>query len=62
MYFLYFPNKIEDDFWIKASSVILDGITLAKAKVLEANSIATKSTREYEVAARTPAMLIKKRK
>ena len=62
MYFLYFPNKIEDDFWTRASSVILDGITLAKAKVEEANSIATKSTREYEVAARTPAMLIKKRK
>jgi len=59
---IYFVCKIEDDFWIRASSVILDGITLAKAKVVEANSIATKSTREYEVAARSPAMLIKKRK
>ena len=59
---IYFVCKIEDDFWIRASSVILDGITLAKAKVVEANSIATKSTRKNEVAARSPAMLIKKRK
>ena len=41
---------IEDDAWIGASSVILDGVvTHAKGKLVGANSTFTKSTREYEV-------------
>ena len=53
---------IEDDVWIGASSIILDGVTLAKGTVVGANSTVTKSTREYEVVAGSPAKLIKKRK
>ena len=53
---------IEDDVWIGASSVILDGVTLAKGKVVGANSTVTKSTKEYEVVVGSPAKSIKKRK
>ena len=50
---------IEDDVWIGASSIILDGVTLAKGTVVGANSTVIKSTREYEIVAGS-AKLIKR--
>ncbi|GAB6045606.1 acyltransferase [Caminibacter profundus] len=55
------PIIIEDDVWIGANSVILDGVKVSKGCVIAAGSVVVKSTKEYGIYAGVPAKLIKKR-
>ena len=53
---------IEDDVWIGANAIILDGVSLRKGSVIGAGSIVTKSTKAYSVYCGNPARLISKRR
>ncbi len=46
---------IEDDVWIGANSVILEGVTLGEGSVIGAGSVVTKSTQPYSISAGVPA-------
>jgi len=52
---------IEDDVWIGANSVILDGVTIGKGSIVAAGSVVTKNVLEYSIVAGVPAKLIRKR-
>lgn len=52
---------IEDDVWIGANSVVLDGVTIGKGCVIGAGSIVTKSIPPYSVAVGNPCRVIKER-
>jgi len=52
---------IEDDVWIGAGVVVLDGVTIARGCVIGANAVVAKSTEPYGVYVGVPAKLIKKR-
>ncbi len=52
---------IEDDVWIGANSVILDGVTIQKGAVIGAGSVVTKSIPCYAIVAGNPAQIIKYR-
>lgn len=52
---------IEDDVWIGANSVILDGVTIGKGSVIGAGSIVTKNIPPYSVAVGNPCKVIKNR-
>lgn len=58
------PIVIEDDVWIGANSIILQGTSILKGSVIAANStlIAGTVTEEYGIYAGNPARLIGKRK
>ena len=47
--------RIEDDVWIGAHSVILDGVTLGKGSVVAAGSVVTKEVAPYSIMAGVPA-------
>lgn len=53
--------SIEDDVWIGTSSIILQGVTIAKGAIIGAGSLVNKSIPEYEIWAGVPARFIKKR-
>jgi len=53
---------IEDDVWIGASAVILDGVKIGKGSVVGAGSVVAESIPAYSVAAGVPAKIIKQRK
>jgi acetyltransferase-like isoleucine patch superfamily enzyme len=53
--------SIEDDVWIGAHCVILDGVTVGKGSVVGAGSVVSKSVAPYSVVAGIPARLIRKR-
>ena len=53
---------IEDDVWIGANSVILDGVRIGKGSIIAAGSIITKDVLENSIMMGTPAKLKKKRK
>lgn len=53
---------IEDDVWIGANSVVLDGVTIGKGSVIGAGSIVTKSIPPYSIAVGNPCKVIKSRK
>ena len=53
---------IEDDCWIGAGSVFLDGITVGKGCVIGSNTLVNKNIQPYSVVVGNPARVIKKRK
>jgi acetyltransferase-like isoleucine patch superfamily enzyme len=52
---------IEDDCWICANSIILQGVTIGKGSVIGAGSVVTKNIPPYSVAVGNPARIIKER-
>lgn len=52
---------IENDVWIGANVVILDGTTIGQGSIIAAGSIVTKSIEQYSIVAGVPAKIIKKR-
>lgn len=53
---------IEEDCWLGASVVVLDGVSLEKGCVIGAGAVVTKSFPAYSVAAGVPARTVKLRK
>ena len=47
--------RIEDDVWIGAHSVILDGVTIGKGSVVAAGSVVTRDVAPYSIMAGVPA-------
>ena len=52
---------IEDDVWIGANSVILDGTHIGKGAIIAAGSVVRGQVPPYEIWGGTPAMMIKDR-
>lgn len=52
---------IEDDVWIGANSVIVDGVKIGKGAVIGAGSVVVKSVESYTIVAGVPAIKIKNR-
>jgi len=53
--------RIEDDVWIGAVVIVLDGVTIKKGCVIAAGSVVSKTTEDYGIYMGTPAKLHKKR-
>ena len=53
--------SIEDDVWIGANCVILDGVTVGRGSVVGAGSVVNNSVAPYSVVAGVPARLIRER-
>lgn len=53
---------IEDDVWIGANCVVLDGVTIGTGCVIGAGSVVTKSIPPYSIAVGNPCKVIKSRK
>ena len=53
---------VEDDCWICANTIILQGVTIGRGSVIGAGSIVTKNIPPYSVAVGNPARVIKQRK
>ncbi|WP_218509429.1 DapH/DapD/GlmU-related protein [Variovorax sp. dw_308] len=47
--------SIEDDVWIGANAVILEGVTIAQGSVVGAGAVVAKSTQAYSISAGVPA-------
>ena len=52
---------IEDDCWIAANSIILDGVTIGRGSVVAAGAVVSKNVPPYSVVAGVPARIIKSR-
>jgi acetyltransferase-like isoleucine patch superfamily enzyme len=52
---------IEDDVWIGARAIILDGVNIGKGSIIGAGAVVTKSILPFSVAVGNPAKVIKKR-
>ena len=52
---------IEDDVWIGANCVILDGVTIGHSSVIGAGSVVTRSVEAFSIMGGVPAKLIRKR-
>lgn len=52
---------INDDVWIGANSVVLDGVTIGKGTIVGAGSVVTKNLESYSIYFGNPAKFIKKR-
>lgn len=52
---------IEDDCWIAANSIILDGVTIGRGSVVAAGAVVSKDVPPYSVVAGVPARIIKSR-
>ncbi|KQB41560.1 acyltransferase [Flavobacterium aquidurense] len=55
------PIVIEDDVWIGANCVIMDGVTIGKGSVIGAGSVVTKDIQPYKIAFGNPAKIFKSR-
>ncbi len=53
------PVVVEDDVWIGANAVILQGVTVGKHSVVAAGSVVSKDVPPYSVCAGAPARIIK---
>ena len=53
--------KIEDDVWLGAGAIVLDGVTIGKGSVIGAGAVVTKDIPPYSVAVGVPARVTKKR-
>ncbi len=56
------PVKIEDDVWIGARAIILDGVTIGTGAIVAAGAIVTKDVPPYAIVGGNPAKVIKYRK
>ena len=52
---------IENEVWIGANVIILDGVTIGRGAIIGAGAVVTKSIPEYTVAAGNPCIPIRKR-
>ena len=52
---------VDDDVWIGARSIILDGVHLRKGTIVGAGAVVTKDTEEYSIVAGCPAKKIGQR-
>lgn len=52
---------IEDDCWIAANSIILDGVTIGRGSVVAAGAVVSKDVPPYSIVAGVPARIIKSR-
>lgn len=53
--------KIEDDVWLGAGAIVLDGVTIGKGSVIGAGAVVTKNVPPYSVVVGVPARVVKKR-
>jgi len=58
---VYKGIEIEDDVWIGANCVILDGVTIGKGTIVGAGSVVTKNVEPYSIMGGVPARVISKR-
>lgn len=56
------PIFIEDDVWIGANAVILDGVKIKKGAIVAAGAVVTSDVGEYDIAAGVPARRISNRR
>ena len=54
--------NIEDDVWIGANSVVVDGVTIGTGAVIAAGAVVTKNVPPYAIMAGVPAKKIDSRK
>jgi len=52
---------IEDDIWIGANAIILDGVKIGKGSVIGAGSVVTEDVEPYSIVVGVPARIIRKR-
>jgi acetyltransferase-like isoleucine patch superfamily enzyme len=52
---------IEDDVWIGANAVVLDGVTIGKGAVIAAGAVVTKDVPPLAIAAGVPAKVVRRR-
>ncbi|MBI5326763.1 MAG: acyltransferase [Deltaproteobacteria bacterium] len=53
--------KIEDDVWLGAGAIVLDGVIIGKGSVIGAGAVVTKDIPPYSVAVGVPARIVKNR-
>jgi acetyltransferase-like isoleucine patch superfamily enzyme len=57
----YSPIVIQDDVWIGASAIVLDGVTIGQGAVVAAGSVVTKDVPPYAIVGGIPAKILKYR-
>ena len=57
----YSPIVIQDDVWIGARAIILDGVTIGQGAIVAANSVVTKDVPPYAIVGGIPAKVLKYR-
>lgn len=55
------PLTIEDDVWVGAGAVILDGVTLGRGCIIGAGAVVTRDIPPYAIAAGIPARVLRMR-
>ncbi len=52
----------EEDVWIGANSIVIDGVKIGKGAVIAAGAVVTKDVNPYDIVSGNPAKVIKSRK